>query len=249
MFRSVAVPGADAGTWRKMAAFAGPGYLVAVGYMDPGNWATDIAGGSAFGLHLAVGHPALQHHGDPAAVAERQAGDRHRPRPRPGLPRPLQSAGRDHAVDRLRAGDHRLRPCRGDRHRDRAAIAVRPAFGGGRVPDRARRAADPVPAEQGLPAAGGVRDRFAADHRRLLRVRDRGGAAGDRRGAGRLCAERGGHLQSGDALHRDRHPRRDGDAAQSLPAFGGGADPRVRSHGEGASARRSNMPRSTAPSR
>lgn len=38
--------------WRKMAAFAGPGYLVAVGYMDPGNWATDLAGGSAFGYTL-----------------------------------------------------------------------------------------------------------------------------------------------------------------------------------------------------
>jgi manganese transport protein len=35
-----------------MFAFAGPGYLVAVGYMDPGNWATDIAGGSAFGYTL-----------------------------------------------------------------------------------------------------------------------------------------------------------------------------------------------------
>ena len=31
--------------WRKLLAFAGPGYLVAVGYMDPGNWATDLAGG------------------------------------------------------------------------------------------------------------------------------------------------------------------------------------------------------------
>ena len=31
--------------WRKMLAFSGPGYLVAVGYMDPGNWATDLAGG------------------------------------------------------------------------------------------------------------------------------------------------------------------------------------------------------------
>ena len=35
--------------WRKMLAFSGPGYLVAVGYMDPGNWATDLAGGSQFG--------------------------------------------------------------------------------------------------------------------------------------------------------------------------------------------------------
>src|SRR5438105_3094722 len=38
--------------WRKMLAFSGPGYLVSVGYMDPGNWATDLAGGSAFGYSL-----------------------------------------------------------------------------------------------------------------------------------------------------------------------------------------------------
>src|SRR5438876_7618600 len=42
----------DAGFWRKLLAFSGPGYLVAVGYMDPGNWATDLAGGSAFGYQL-----------------------------------------------------------------------------------------------------------------------------------------------------------------------------------------------------
>jgi manganese transport protein len=40
------------GFWRNMLAFAGPGYLVAVGYMDPGNWATDIAGGAKFGYTL-----------------------------------------------------------------------------------------------------------------------------------------------------------------------------------------------------
>ncbi|MCJ8013134.1 Nramp family divalent metal transporter [Paenibacillus sp. KQZ6P-2] len=39
-------------TFRKFLAFVGPGYLVAVGYMDPGNWATDIAGGSQFGYSL-----------------------------------------------------------------------------------------------------------------------------------------------------------------------------------------------------
>jgi len=38
--------------WRKILAFIGPAYLVSVGYMDPGNWATDIAGGSAFGYKL-----------------------------------------------------------------------------------------------------------------------------------------------------------------------------------------------------
>jgi manganese transport protein len=39
-------------TWRKLTAFLGPGYLVAVGYMDPGNWATSLAGGSKFGYAL-----------------------------------------------------------------------------------------------------------------------------------------------------------------------------------------------------
>jgi manganese transport protein len=50
-FRSVAVPHAGS-FWRKLGAFTGPGYLVAIGYMDPGNWATDIAGGSRFGYDL-----------------------------------------------------------------------------------------------------------------------------------------------------------------------------------------------------
>src|ERR1700724_425648 len=43
---------AGASRLKKLLAFAGPGYLVAVGYMDPGNWATDIAGGSKFGYSL-----------------------------------------------------------------------------------------------------------------------------------------------------------------------------------------------------
>jgi manganese transport protein len=48
---SVAVP--NGGLWfRRMLAFMGPGYMVSVGYMDPGNWATDIAGGSQFGYTL-----------------------------------------------------------------------------------------------------------------------------------------------------------------------------------------------------
>ncbi len=51
MFASV--PTAKQGPfWRKLLAFLGPGYLVAVGYMDPGNWATSLAGGSQFGYAL-----------------------------------------------------------------------------------------------------------------------------------------------------------------------------------------------------
>jgi manganese transport protein len=50
VYRSIPISGRA--PWRKFFAFAGPGYLVAVGYMDPGNWATDLAGGSAFGYSL-----------------------------------------------------------------------------------------------------------------------------------------------------------------------------------------------------
>ena len=49
--RSISVP-KNAGFFRKLLAYFGPGYLVAVGYMDPGNWATDLAGGAQFGYTL-----------------------------------------------------------------------------------------------------------------------------------------------------------------------------------------------------
>ena len=52
VFRSIKVGGGTSA--RRMAAFLGPGYLVAVGYMDPGNWATSLAGGSKFGYTLLV---------------------------------------------------------------------------------------------------------------------------------------------------------------------------------------------------
>ena len=51
VFRSIAVP-KNATFWRRLAAFIGPGYLIAVGYMDPGNWATDISGGSVYAYAL-----------------------------------------------------------------------------------------------------------------------------------------------------------------------------------------------------
>jgi manganese transport protein len=49
--QSIEIPH-GAGFWKKLFAFAGPGYLVAVGYMDPGNWATDLAGGARYGYTL-----------------------------------------------------------------------------------------------------------------------------------------------------------------------------------------------------
>src|SRR5947199_4610306 len=48
---SVAIPDQPS-FWRRLFAFSGPAYLVSVGYMDPGNWATDIAAGSRFGYGL-----------------------------------------------------------------------------------------------------------------------------------------------------------------------------------------------------
>ena len=55
--RSLAEVHASVGTsqvsfWRRMFAFAGPAYLISVGYMDPGNWATDLEGGARFGYQL-----------------------------------------------------------------------------------------------------------------------------------------------------------------------------------------------------
>src|SRR6059058_3216019 len=49
--RTLLVP-TSASFFRKLMAFAGPGFLVAVGYMDPGNWATDLAGGSKYNYTL-----------------------------------------------------------------------------------------------------------------------------------------------------------------------------------------------------
>src|SRR4029434_4531685 len=51
VYRTIPVP-RELSFWRKMLAFSGPGYLVAVGYMDPGNWATAVAGVSKCGYTL-----------------------------------------------------------------------------------------------------------------------------------------------------------------------------------------------------
>src|SRR5947209_6159403 len=49
---TVALPPASAGFWRQLRAFAGPAFLVSVGYMDPGNWGSDLMGGAAYRYHL-----------------------------------------------------------------------------------------------------------------------------------------------------------------------------------------------------
>src|ERR1039457_2147857 len=58
---TIGVPHSGAGFWRQLRAFAGPAVLVSVGYMDPGNWGTDLSGGARFkyGLLWVVGLSSL----------------------------------------------------------------------------------------------------------------------------------------------------------------------------------------------
>jgi manganese transport protein len=51
VYRTISVPEGKS-FWKKLGAFVGPGFVIAVGYMDPGNWATDLAGGAQFGYTL-----------------------------------------------------------------------------------------------------------------------------------------------------------------------------------------------------
>ena len=146
VFASVRVPRTSS-FWRKLLAFPGPGLMVAVGYMDPGNWATDLAGGAQFGyLLLSVMLISnfmailLQHLSLKLGIVDRA-------RPGAGLPRPLLAAGRAGAVDAVRDRDRRLRPGRGDRLGDRAQPAVRHPAARRRAAHRRRCAGGAVPAE------------------------------------------------------------------------------------------------------
>ena len=124
VYRSVPIR-AGWGPLRKLLAFAGPGYLVAVGYMDPGNWATDLAGGSAFGYTLL----------SVVLISNLMAILLQALSARLGIAtgRDLAQACRDHyppagqlrALGAVRDRDRRLRPGRGDRLGDRAQSAVR----------------------------------------------------------------------------------------------------------------------------
>ena len=138
--RSIVVP-TTASFWRKLAAFSGPGFLVAVGYMDPGNWATDLAGGAQFGYSLLavimisnLMAILLQH-------LVHQARGRHRPRPRPGLPRSLLDTDGLVSLGSLRTRHRRLRSGRGGRLGHRAATSLRHSAGVGLHHHRARCAA------------------------------------------------------------------------------------------------------------
>ena len=137
--RSVTIP-KGASFWRKLLAFSGPGFLVAVGYMDPGNWATDLAGGAQLRLHAAVSHHDFQSDGDPAPASLHQAGRRHRARSGAGLPRPLFTADGVVPVGAVRDRHCRMRSGGGHRLGDRAATAIRHPAGVGLLHHLPRRA-------------------------------------------------------------------------------------------------------------
>ncbi|KAH2823025.1 hypothetical protein KXV85_001884, partial [Aspergillus fumigatus] len=165
--------------------------------------------------------------------ARRAARHRHRPRSGAGLPRQLFDAGQFHAVAGLRGRHHRLRPGRGDRHRDRVEAAVRHSPDRRRADRRARCLPAAVADEQGIPLPRSLRHCAIDRHRGLLCDPGRGRGAAGRRDAEGLRALEPDLHQSGDALHRHRHHRRDGDAAQSLSAFLDRADPRLSAHRRG----------------
>ena len=206
--------------WRRALAFLGPGYLVAVGYMDPGNWATSLAGGSKFGYTLLFVALDVEHHGDRAAGAVRAARHRHGARPRAGLPRRVLRAGQLSCLWVLAE----IAICATDLAEViGTAIGLNLLFG--------------IPLEIGVFITAldvflilylqnlGFRwiEAFIitllGGDRGLLRRADRAGRPGLARGDPRLRADGRDRHQSGDALSRARHPRRDRHAAQSLPAL------------------------------
>ena len=97
--RSVAIP-RNVGLIKRLFAFAGPAYLVSVGYMDPGNWATDLEGGARF-VSAYLGIVDVEHNGGPATDTFRENGDCGREGPGPGMPRRLSEANRVCSLDTL----------------------------------------------------------------------------------------------------------------------------------------------------
>ena len=210
--------------WRKLSAFLGPGYLVAVGYMDPGNWATSLAGGSKFGYALLT--VALLSNLMAILLQALCA------RLGIGAGRDLAQACRD-AFPRAVAWPlwvlAEIAICATDLAEViGTAIGLNLLFG--------------IPLEIGVLITAldvflilwlqniGFRwiEAFIVTLLGVIAVCFGIQIAMAEPGLGRgdqgLCADHASRHQSGHALPRARHPRRDGDAAQSLPALGRGAD-------------------------
>ena len=106
----------------KLVAFLGPGYLVAVGYMDPGNWATSLAGGSKFGYALLTVALLSNLMAILLQALCARLGIGAGPRSCAGLPRCVSARGVVAALGARRDCDLRHRSCRGDRHGRSASI-------------------------------------------------------------------------------------------------------------------------------
>ena len=235
--RTIAVR-ADGSAWRRSVAFLGPGYLVAVGYMDPGNWATSLAGGSKFGYTLLVvalvsNIMAIVLQSLCARLAIASGRDLAQAC-RDAFPRPVALMLWALAEIAIIATD--IAEVIG------TAIGLNLIFG--------------IPLEIGVIIT-------ALDVFLILYLQKLGfrwvealiitllgviaicfgiqiahGRSGLGPGHPRLCADRRHRHQPADALSGAGHPRRHRDAAQSLSAFGHRADPRLWRHLAAKSARR-----------
>ena len=184
-------PGRPARSGESSLSFLGPGYLVAVGYMDPGNWATSLAGGSKFGYALLTVALLSNLMAILLQALCARLGIGAGPRSGAGLPRRVSARGVVAALGAGRNRDLRHRPCRGDRHRDRAQSAVRHSARNRRDDHRARRVPHPVAAEPRLSLDRGVHCDAARRHHGLLCDPDRDGRSGLGRGDPRLRADHG----------------------------------------------------------
>ena len=137
--------------WRRLLGFLGPGFLISVGYMDPGNWATDIAGGSRFGYTLLF---VIMLSNLMAILLQSLALKLGVATERDLAQLCHESYGRRVSfvlVDRRGDRDCGLRSGRGDRLGHRARTAVSHSAVLRRADHRARRAADSAAAALGIP--------------------------------------------------------------------------------------------------
>jgi manganese transport protein len=147
-YRSVPVP--ERGRWLgRFLASAGPGYLISVGQMDPGNCATDITGGSRFGYAL-LAVILLSNLMAICCWRSRYDLELQPARSHAGLSCALFETRQYRSVDHVRGGNHCMRCRRGHWHSDRPAVAVRPSADNGRADHRTRHLTA-APYEQGFP--------------------------------------------------------------------------------------------------
>ena len=214
---------ADMPVWRRMFAFAGPAYLVSVGYMDPGNWATDLEGGARFGYRSAVGAGACRTcmaillqtlsarlgivTGRDLAQACRET-----------YPRPVTIALWVLCEIAIAACD--LAEVLG------AAIALNLLFHIPLLIGVLLTAADTLLLlwfqSFGIRVHRSVHPGADRGDGGLLLHRDRAGPS--RSAVASCCAGLMPRINGTDSVRRHRHPGRHGDAAQSVSAFGAGAD-------------------------